>query len=163
MADAPISSLTPYVGAVPGETAYLEISVPNVLSSTGFTTYRVTPQQLFESGLVTANPLYQAVSYTTSGTKSSLELDPSVVPFSATIACTLVSGSVNYKLQYSLDPTSVADADALWFDSGDIPSGTTTSAVSSFAFPAYRVRLIIASISGQLTMQVLQGVMIGDE
>lgn len=163
MADLPISSLTPYVGALPGTEAYLEVSVVNPLSSTGYSTYRVTPQQIFESGLVVSTAQYQTVAYTTVGTKSSLELDASVVPFSVSIACTLISGSVDYKLQYSLDPSSVEDDDALWFDSGDISAGTTTSAISSFAFPASRVRLIIGSISGSLTLQVLQGAPLAED
>lgn len=162
MSDLPISSLTPYVGALPGTEAYLEVSVVNPLSSTGYSTYRVTPQQIFESGLVVASASYQTVTYSSDGTKASLELDPSVVPFSASIACTLV-GTASYKLQFSLDPSTVDDADAIWFDSGDIPSGTTTSGMSSFAFPASRVRLVIVSLTGTLTLQVLQGVAIAED
>lgn len=104
-------------------------------------------------------PLSRTVSYTTTGTKESLNMDPSQAPFNATVACTLVAGTVSYKLQYSLSSMNVADADALWFDSIDIPSGTTASAVSSLPFPVERVRLVIASIAtGPLTVNIVQGI-----
>lgn len=101
---------------------------------------------------------YQTNSYTTTGTKDSINLDPAIVPFCCAVACTLVAGSVSYKLQYSLDPMTVADSAALWFDSGDIPASTTTSAVSLFQSPTSRVRVVIASLTtGPLTVQTLQG------
>jgi hypothetical protein len=107
-------------------------------------------------------PLYQAISYTTTGTKASLNLDPSIAPFNASVACTLVAGSISYKLQFSLDPfDTVTDANALWFDSADIPSGTTASKTSALTYPVSRVRFIIASIAtGPLTVQILQGLSI---
>jgi hypothetical protein len=103
-------------------------------------------------------PLYHSISYTDSGTQESINLDPSVVPFNACVGCTLVAGSASYKLQYSLSPMTVADADALWFDSGDIPAATITSAATGFPYPVQRVRLVIASlVTGPLVLQVLQG------
>lgn len=102
-------------------------------------------------------PPYQTESYATTGVKASLALDTTVAPLDVTIAATLVAGSVSYKLEYSLDPSSVSDADALWFESADIPAGTDASAVASFSFPANRVRVDIASIAtGPLILQVLQ-------
>lgn len=102
-------------------------------------------------------PLYREITYDTSGTKESLNLDPSVVPFNACVGCTL-TGTASYKLQYSLSPMTVADANALWFDSGDIPSGTSTSAATGFPYPVTRVRLDIASlVGGSIALQLLQG------
>lgn len=104
-------------------------------------------------------PLYREVSYTTTGTKDSLNMDPSIVPFNAVVACTLVAGSVDYGMQYSLSPMTVTDANALWFDSIDIPAGTTGSAVASFAFPVSRVRFVIGALTtGPLTVQIQQGI-----
>lgn len=100
---------------------------------------------------------YQQVIYTTTGTKASLNLDPSIVPFNAFIAVTL-SNTATYGLQYSLSPFgTVADADAIWFDVSDIPSGTATSATSVFTAPIARVRAVIAAINGTLTLQIRQG------
>jgi hypothetical protein len=102
-------------------------------------------------------PLYQTAAYTTTGTKASLNLDPSIAPFSATAVVGLSSGgSTDYKLQWSLDPMSVADADAVWFDSVNIPAGTASTAVTCFGAPVSRVRLIIASLTGSLTLNVAQ-------
>lgn len=102
-------------------------------------------------------PLYQTQSYTTTGTKASLNLDPSIASFHGSVGCTL-SNSATYKLQYSFDPFDVADADASWFDSNGIPSGTTASAVTTFIGPVSRVRVVIASLSGTLKLQVSQGI-----
>lgn len=101
---------------------------------------------------------YRTISYTTTGVKESINLDPYIAPFEVTVACTLGAGSVSYKMQYSLDPMTVADAAALWFDSGDIPAATITSAVSLLRSPVFRIRLDIASlVTGPLTLQVSQG------
>lgn len=101
-------------------------------------------------------PLFQSVVYSAPATTQSLNLDPSIVPFNATIICTL-SGTASYKMQYAVTPFTVADSSTNWVDSGDIPSGTTTSAVSGIITPVSRVRLVIASISGSITMEVTQG------
>jgi len=104
-------------------------------------------------------PLYQTVTYTTTGTKQSLNLDSSIAAFNAQIAVTLTAGTASYKLQYSLTPFTIADASANWFDSADIPTGTTTSAVTVFAAPVERVRLVIAALSGgSLILEASQGI-----
>lgn len=100
--------------------------------------------------------LYNEVAYTTTGTKDGVNLDPSIAPFNASAAVT-VGSTATYKLQYSLSPTTVADSAALWFDSVNMPSGTTASAVTNFMFPVARVRLVIAALSGTITLQVSQG------
>lgn len=101
---------------------------------------------------------YQTISYTTTGTKGSINLDPSIVPFNALVAATLVAGTVSYKMQYSLTPFTVADSAALWFDSADIPAATAASALSALSSPISRIRLVIAAITtGPLTLEVNQG------
>lgn len=102
-------------------------------------------------------PLYQTNSYTTTGTKASINLDPSIVPFNATVAVN-VGTAGNYKVQYSLDPMDVADASAIWSDTVNIPSGTTASAVTSIISPVSRIRIVIASITGTITLQTSQGI-----
>jgi|ERR1700748_1330453 len=101
-------------------------------------------------------PLFQTQTYTTAATTPSINLDPSIVPFNAAVMCTL-TGTASYRMQYSLTPFTVADASANWVDSGDIPAGTTTSAVSGFITPVSRIRLVIASISGSIVLEVTQG------
>lgn len=101
-------------------------------------------------------PLYHTIAYTTTGTKDSQNLDPSIVPFNAHVAVT-VGTTGTYKLQYSLSGSDVSDANALWFDSADIPAGTAASATTLITSPVSRIRLVIAAISGTITMQVRQG------
>lgn len=101
---------------------------------------------------------YKQESYTTAGTKSAIFLDPNIAPFNATVAVS-ITGSVTCKLQYSLsDPRTVTDASAIWFDSVNIPAGTTASAVTAIVSPVSRVRVIIENgINGSVTLQVQQG------
>lgn len=101
--------------------------------------------------------LYATETYTTAGgVKASKNMDPSIAPFNATVAVTLGSTGT-YKLQYSLDPMTVADADASWFDSVNIPAGTTASAVTNFMFPVSRVRVDISAVGTTLKLQISQG------
>lgn len=104
-------------------------------------------------------PYRRTETYTTTGTKGSWNLDPSIAPFNANIAVTLV-GTASYKIQYTLDPLdspTAIDSDASWIDSPDIPAATATSAQTSFITPVARVRIVIASISGSLKMEAIQG------
>lgn len=97
------------------------------------------------------------VAYTTTGTKASVNTDPSIAPFTCTVAVN-VGTTGTYKMQYSLDdPSTVTDANAIWYDSTNMPASTTTSVVTSLVSPVSRVRLVIAAISGTITLQVSQG------
>lgn len=103
---------------------------------------------------------YQRQDYTTTGTKTSINLDPAIAPFECTIAVT-ITGTVSYKLQWSLDPMDVADANAIWFDSSDIPAGTATSKTSYLTSPVSRIRLVIATAtSATFALQTQQGMSI---
>ena|SRR5690348_5816473 len=102
--------------------------------------------------------LYNAQTYSTTGTKASVNLDASIAPFQVSVVCTLTAGTVSYKVQYSLDPETIADSDATWNDSTGIPASTTASAATTFVGPVSRVRVVIGSLSGgSLVVQVRQG------
>lgn len=104
------------------------------------------------------------VIYTTIGTKPSLDLDPTIAPFNASVACTVTTGPASYKLQYTLTDFSsptMTDAAAVWFDSTDIPAGTVASAVASLPFPVSRIRMVIATLTaGSIELQTQQGMSI---
>ena len=106
-------------------------------------------------------PLERVETYTTTGTKASWNLDPSIAPFHASISCELSDGgTVSYTLQYSYDTLNdplATDADATWFESTDIPAGTTASKAATFNAPIARVRVVIAALTGSLKMISLQG------
>lgn len=101
-------------------------------------------------------PLLRSVAYGTAGVMGSLNLDPSIAPFTANIGAT-ISGTATFKMQLSLDADTVSDANALWFDSSGFPAGTVASGLAPLTAPVSRIRFDIASISGTLTIQVLQG------
>lgn len=103
-------------------------------------------------------PLYQTQTYTAAGTQASLNLDPSIAPFNAQVAVT-ITGTVSYKLQWSLAAPNVSDANANWFDSTDIPASTATSKTSILSAPVSRIRLVIATATGAtLVLEVAQGI-----
>lgn len=106
-------------------------------------------------------PYTRTETYTTTGAKPSWNADESIAPFNLSVACILSAGTTSYKLQYTLDDfssASMTDASATWFDSSDIPAGTTATAQASFVTPVTRFRINIASLSGgTLTMKSVQG------
>lgn len=106
-------------------------------------------------------PYTRSVTYSAAATTPSVDFDASIAPFNAAITCTLLGGATaSYKLQYTLHNYGVLDTDsnANWYDSPDIPSGTTSSSFVSFITPVTRVRLVIASLSGgTLQMETIQG------
>lgn len=101
------------------------------------------------------------VTYTTIGTKPSLDLDASITPFNVSVAVTLVTGPTSYKLQYTIDDFSdplKTDATASWFDSTEIPAATAASIFASLTKPVTRIRLVIATLTaGSLRLQTQQG------
>ena len=98
-----------------------------------------------------------SVAYTTTGSQPSVNMDPSIVPFNASVAVT-VGTSGTYSIQYALDDYAmVTDANALWFTDSNLVVGTTTSGVTNYMFPVTRIRIVIAAISGTITLQTLQG------
>ncbi len=106
-------------------------------------------------------PLQRTQTYSNPGalTTPSWNCDPSITPFNLSIAC-VVTGSVNYKLQYSydtLDSATAADTDATWFDSTEIPAATTATAQARFDTPIARIRIVFASGTGSLKVTMLQG------
>ena len=107
-------------------------------------------------------PLYQSVTYAsgTTGTQPSINMDPSIAPFNATIAVTLTGGTTSFKMQWSISPfETVSDANANWFDSTDIPASSAASKTSFVTTPYARVRLVIASLSGgNLVLETQQGI-----
>lgn len=107
-------------------------------------------------------PYYRSQVYSAPATTVSWNLDPAIAPFNAAVTVTLLGGaSASYKLQWtldSLDGPTATDASANWFDSPDMPSGTTTGATAGFITPVARIRLVIASLSGgTLQLQARQG------
>jgi len=104
--------------------------------------------------------LSRTETYSTTGTKQSWNLDPSIVPFNASVAFVLSAGTVSYKLQYTYDeltPTQT-DNDASWFDSTTFAAATAATKDGQITAPVTRVRVVIAALSGgTLKMTVLQG------
>jgi len=100
------------------------------------------------------------ITYTTTGTKASLDVDSSISPFNVSVGVTLAGGTSTYGLQYTLDDFTdplKTDATAVWFDSSEIPLNTSASIIVGLTKPVTRVRLVIAALSaGSLRLQTQQ-------
>lgn len=107
-------------------------------------------------------PYYRSQVYSAPATTVSWNPDSAIVPFNLSVTITVLGGATaSYKLQWtpnSLDGPLETDASANWYDSGDIPAGTTASAATTFSNPIGRFRLVIATLTGgTLQMQARQG------
>lgn len=105
-------------------------------------------------------PYRRTETYTTTGTKGSWNVDPSIASFSLNVAATILSGTATFKMQYTLDPLdspTAVDADASWFDFPNIGTGTAVSAQEALNTPVARIRVIIAAIAGSLKVEAIQG------
>lgn len=100
--------------------------------------------------------LFNQAAYTDTGTKASILLDPSISPFNASIHVDL-SSTGTYGLEFSLSAPDVSDSSAIWFDSVNIPAGTTADATTNLMFPVGRVRAVIVANGGTITLQICQG------
>jgi len=101
-----------------------------------------------------AYPTYAA---STTGNQPSIVLDPSIAPFTVTVAVHVVGGSASFKVQWSFDDAAtVTDANAVWFDDKLIPAGTTADTYENYNTPATRMRLVIATNTGGIQLKVLQ-------
>lgn len=108
-------------------------------------------------------PLHRTETFTTTGVKTPWNCDHSIAPFNLNVSFDLLDASTgSFKLQYSYDvlgPTQTAD-DATWFDSTEIPAGTTADIAQQFTGPVTMVRVDIAALTGSLKMTMLQGMSI---
>jgi hypothetical protein len=97
----------------------------------------------------------------TTGEQPSINVDPSINPFSVTVAVAVLAGTTaSFGLEWSFDDfSSVSDANATWFTDKLIPTGTTTSTYENYNTPATRVRLNIATntAGAGIAIKVLQG------
>jgi len=101
-------------------------------------------------------PSYQRINAT--GTTNPVMLDWTLVPFNASYAVTLTTGTGTYKVQFTLDdPNSTATV--TWFDDVNAPANSTTNIAGNYIAPVQAVRLNCSSLGNSAVMQfaVLQG------
>ena len=97
------------------------------------------------------------VSKTASGSTSTIPLNVNINPFNVGMAV-VVSGTVNYTVQYTFDnvwSSTYDSATATWFDHASL-AAQTTNQTGNFAFPVAGMRLTVNSGSGTATMTVIQ-------
>jgi hypothetical protein len=100
----------------------------------------------------------QPITLTVAGTSTPTILSHYLNPFSVGIGVTL-SGTASYSVEYTYDdvfsPTFNADT-AQWFTMSGFPVGSGASKNGVLSIPVMAVRLNAASLTGTLTMTVLQ-------
>lgn len=103
------------------------------------------------------------ISLTAAGVSTPVILDHYRCPFSVGIGVTL-SGTASYSVEYTYDDvfsSAFNPATAQWFVTSGIPASTATSKDGVISSPVMAVRLNAASLSGTLTMTVIQAGMPG--
>ena len=103
------------------------------------------------------------VTLTAPGVSAPIILDHYRSPFSVGVGVTL-SGTASYSVEYTYDDVfsgTFNPGTAQWFVTSGIPASTATSKDGVISSPVMAVRLNAVSLSGTLTMTVLQAGMPG--
>ncbi len=98
-------------------------------------------------------------TYSAFGVKPSINLDPMINPFTASVGVIISSGTASYGIQYSVDPLGTSDGSATWFNDATLPPGQTANGVTTYTFPVNRVRISIAQMQAgaSVALNILQG------
>lgn len=108
-----------------------------------------------------ANPSRQdfLLATTVLGGQQPVNLDFYKIPFQASVLVDLVSGSVNYAIEFTTDDLATNTLDLLrWNTVPNLPAGQTTTQQYTVNFPVTAVRLNIQSLTGEVRMSVIQGI-----
>lgn len=102
---------------------------------------------------------YKAASVVLGG-QTFVNLDYWKIPFQATVLADLVSGSVNYSIEFTCDDVSgTVDPTTLrWITIPNLPAGQTSTVQYTVNFPVTAVRINIQSMTGELRLTVIQGI-----
>lgn len=94
----------------------------------------------------------------TTGTQTSLNMDPSITPWNGTVQVYVVGGSASYSVQWSLDDyATVSDANARWVTDPQFPLGSAATINANLLYPVTRIRLVIVTNTGGIELKTLQG------
>ena len=91
-------------------------------------------------------------------------LDTYLNPFNVSVAVTVAGTGVSYLVEYTYDDVfsgTFNPATAQWFVTAGIPASTAASANTQITSPVTALRMRAASITGTLTMTVIQAGMPG--
>lgn len=96
-------------------------------------------------------PLPTVITQTGAGSTNPVLVDRYQDPIAIGIAC-VVTGTVNYTVQYSYDNPPVT-----WFPDAVLATQTATKDNPGFTVPCQWLRLTVNSGTGSVTMTVVQG------
>lgn len=97
-------------------------------------------------------PSYQ--TFTSAVTGTAVFLDWTCVPFNASFAVEIKSGTATFGVQFTLDDP---DSSPTWIGDVNVPAGTATTSVGNYMFPVRAVRCVVSAIGGTTQFAVLQG------
>jgi hypothetical protein len=91
------------------------------------------------------------------GGQDVVNLDYIKIPFQASVLVDLVSGSVDYAIEFTTDDISGDPATFRWNTVPNLAAGQTTTQVYKLDFPVTAIRLNIQSMTGEARISVIQG------
>lgn len=78
------------------------------------------------------------------------------VPFVASVLVDVVSGAVNYAIEFTTDDISGDPSKFRWNPLPGLPPGQSTTTQYTVNFPCTAVRLNIAALTGEVRLSVIQ-------
>jgi hypothetical protein len=96
-------------------------------------------------------------SASSTGTLTPVSLDWTNVPFNASFATNITTGTAIYSVEFTLDDVNNAAITPKWFATSAAPASTSASVNGGFTTPASFVRLNVSAITGTMLFTVLQG------
>lgn len=102
------------------------------------------------------------VNSTVLGGQLPISLDYLKIPFQASVLVDLVSGAINYAVEFTTDDLvnilgNSDPAQFRWLTLPNLPAGQTATAQVTIGFPVTGVRLNIGAMTGEARLSVIQG------
>jgi len=93
-----------------------------------------------------------------SGPQTPIALDWTLLPFSASVAVVLFSGTASYSIERTFDDLDAITAgSARWLTDPTLSQWQTATGVTSYSTPIQFVRLNLNALSGVVELKVVQG------
>lgn len=99
---------------------------------------------------------YKAES-TVLGGQDVINLDPFKLVFNVAVLVDVVSGAVNYSIEFTHDDVSEYN-DVRWLTDPAFPTSETATGVFAITTPVTAIRLNLGALTGEVRFSVIQGI-----
>jgi hypothetical protein len=97
------------------------------------------------------------VENTTLGGQDIINLDPFKLVFNVAVLVDVVSGAVNYTIEFTHDELDTL-SDIRWLTDPAFPTSETATGVFAITTPVTAIRLNLGALSGEVRLSVIQGI-----